>query len=1039
MFLGSLFNFLFNLFNSVSHRLYQLLKGPASGYCRLETSDDETTLVADDGSLVSVLGVTGALAMVPEEDLGGAVALLAEKTRTLLERPGHHLTMNFAYDPAAARGELAENFRPSRVSAGECGLDLGSVLDGWERALVQKCGGESFQLAYWTTPELLPEKERAAAVRGTMAGLPGRQDGRQTEGRAVAALRAAHKGAGEALRRALSSAGFSAETLPWRTVVNLIKRGLDPSLAHRDFAPVGPGDKRPLQEPDQGLGEAARLMYPSLGSQIFSSDCRMVGGSMVLAGGRLHAPFFMSVPPRAPRPFSELFRALSAGGPGDPLRMCFSLSPDGLGSLGGRPFLARLLQSVSKDNRALVAAADELRALADAGETVVAFSMAFDTHVDLADFPGLDAAVQFLRGRLSRVARLVAGWGQGQVAECSGDPLLGVCAVLPAMAPRGGPAPRAAAPLSEAWSFWPLRPASPWGRGPLVLRSPDGKIMPYAPNSSVQSAWIDLGLAPMGGGKSVLLNTLNLAFCLQPGLAGLPYLSIIDVGPSSSGLVSLLKNALPARSRHLVVHHRLKMTPEESVNPFDTPLGCRTPLPSHLGFLVNFLCLLCTPLDGTAPPAGADGVLRAAVTSAYLELADKPRPLGRAADPELFESALRLGFPLDDLSTWWELTDFFFELGETRLAALAQRQASPVLGDVSAQVRNNPGLAAVYKFRVAGTGEMILDYVHRCLTEAHANYRFLCRPTRFPLTEARVVSLDLDEVAPRGGGAAGDRQTAVMYMLARFLVGGKFFLSPSDVPLMPERYRGHHGRLVSEMRRVPKRLCYDELHRVTGLKAVGDQLVGDLETSARESRKWNLSLGLYSQSWADIPKVILELATTVFILGSGTRAGRRELALTFGLTPALESALEFLGKPGPDGAGLVALFRTGEGTSKQFLTNTISPELLCAFSSTAEDMFVRDSLYETEGVRATLAAMAALHPAGVKGEVERRAASRAAGNPASGRLDVQSEIVSEIRGFVARKRGLEAGSGQRAQSENYRRPGASGDGSRTTSGAARAV
>lgn len=39
---------------------------------------------------------------------------------------------------------------------------------------------------------------------------------------------------------------------------------------------------------------------------------------------------------------------------------------------------------------------------------------------------------------------------------------------------------------------------------------------------------------------------------------------------------------------------------------------------------------------------------------------------------------------------------------------------------------------------------------------------------------------------------------------------------------------------------------------------------------ARESRKWNLSIGLYTQSIDDIPKIIIELATTILILGAGT-------------------------------------------------------------------------------------------------------------------------------------------------------------------------
>ncbi len=100
----------------------------------------------------------------------------------------------------------------------------------------------------------------------------------------------------------------------------------------------------------------------------------------------------------------------------------------------------------------------------------------------------------------------------------------------------------------------------------------------------MQSAWIDIGVAPMGQGKSVFLNALNFAFVFQPGLTELPYLSIIDIGLSSSGLINLVKSCLPDDLKYLAVYKRLKNTREFAVNPFDTPLGVYKPLPAHKAF-----------------------------------------------------------------------------------------------------------------------------------------------------------------------------------------------------------------------------------------------------------------------------------------------------------------------------------------------------------------------------------------------------------------------------------------------------------------------
>jgi intracellular multiplication protein IcmB len=712
----------------------------------------------------------------------------------------------------------------------------------------------------------------------------------------------------------------------------------------------------------------------------------------------------MSLPPRNPRPFSELFRVLAKNNPKDPLRLTINLSPDGFDGMGFKGTLARILSFTSADNRSLASALAHLKDLADSGETIVGLSMAFDTYLDPFDPSYVsDNPETVLRARLSRLARQVSGWGQGEVQEVTGDPLLGVCATLPAMMPHGGPAPRAAAPLSSAWSFLPVRPASPWRHGPLVLRTPDGKIMPFSPNSSAQSAWIDIGLAPMGGGKSLLLNTINLAFCLQAGLGQLPWVSIIDVGPSSKGLISLLKASLPNQLKHLAVHHRLRLDPNEAINPFDTPLGVREPLPSHLTFLVNLISLMATPLTQSGPPSGVDGVLRQAIVAAYRTLSDRPRPVDPHQDRELCDLALSLGFAFDSSSSWWEMVDFFHFKGLSHQAFLAQRYAVPLLSDVAAQVKQHPGLKKTYNFNVQDTSQPILDYVWRELTEALGRYRFLSAPTRLSFGDARVIALDLDEVAPRGGGAVGDRQTAVMYMLARQLCGGRFFLTPSDLPDIPEPYRPYHEALIKEIGKTPKRLCYDELHRVTGQSAVRNQLVRDLETTARESRKWNLSIGLYSQSFEDFPPVLLELATSVFLLGSGTKRGREELSALFGLHASMQAALERLGKPTAAGAVLAALFRTAQGTTQQLLTNTVPPALLWAFSTTSEDISVRDALYASYGVERTLSTLSRYYPSGLKAEVERRKAARRLSDRHERVRDVTDELVAELSELIERR------------------------------------
>jgi intracellular multiplication protein IcmB len=980
---------LYDLFNRAALALHETLGGPATSGCRLETLDDPATLAADDGSLVSCLKIEGAVERITPASYERIISLLTEKTGHFLGRPGQSLKLTFQWDPARGREKVGQCFQPTLAAAEALKLRMAGLLGGWEKSLSSLAAGETFWLTLWTRPSLLEPGERKKALKRHWLALgPGRNWPGQREGWGLGDLRQAHHGTLTALSEALTEAGLLNRATPALELLRDLRVALFPGLTPPDWEPWVPGPRRPFLLADPGEREEKLLTYPSLASQLFPRGAEVIKRDLLRWGDRLHAPFFLATPPRDPKPFQELFQGLARARA--PFRLSLELRAGDLGQWGPQSLLARIFALTSTQNRQLVAALERLRAARDQGSALVAVSFSLDTWVETLDYPELGAAELALRRRLAELERLLAGWGQATTQEVTGDPLLGVVASLPALTPQS-PAPLALAPLEEVWGLLPLRPASAWSVGPLVFLSQDGKPLPFQPNSSRQAAWIDLGVAPMGAGKSVLLNALNLAFCLQPGLRSLPLLSIIDVGPSSLGLITLLKNALPENLKPQVAGYRLRPTPECAINPLDTPLGLRYPLPGHLGFLINLLCLLATPLGQSAPPDGAAGIVRVALEAAYAEADNPGRPLDPALAPELCERALELGFQPDRASSFWDLTDFFFHRGLDHEAHLAQRLAVPTLAEVGAQVRRHPGLRATYAFKVAQTGENILDYVWRSLTEALGEYKILARPTRFSPGEARVLSLDLDEVAPRGGGPAGDKRAAVMYFLARHAAGARFFLTPADLPLMPPGYREYHQPRLLELRQTPKRLCYDEIHRLTGLRAASAQLVGDLTTSARESRKWNLSIGLYSQAPEDFPPIFQELATTIFALGAGTDQALQKLGATFGFNESVLQGLKRLGPPGPRGSSLAALFKTQAGRTQDLLTLALSPQLRWAFSTTAEDAAIRDELYGRFGVDRTLECLADRWPDGLKAVLEERSLSHDSG---------QADLLSQLKGEV---------------------------------------
>ncbi len=986
---------MFNAIGNVFRKFEEVFGSPIYSYCRLETVEDDN-LVADDGSYISLIKIEGALKHIGVDEFNFIIERLTEKLQSSLSQQGHFIQIIFEYDPDSSL-TLNRLFEPAKITAKNLGFDMKDLLTSWNDKLKQYCSNESMYFVLWTRPEILPDSIRKSALieRNKKSASVPNLEYFQKINCGVEAIIELHNGFVAGISDAFKSVDLLAYKVNAKNSLSIIRSFIDPYFTSKDWSAIIPGDKLPLRLPEPDSSKKRILentYYPDLKSQLFPREGELITSTTMKIGDRLYSPLMMTFMPQTPKPFQELFRIIGGKNEKIPYRVSFLLS-HGKASEGFKSILASILSFSSSENKKFNNAIDDLKQLQLEGICLVNYQINFVTWVNL-QIIGLEDAKKEIKRRSSELAKAVQGWGTSDVSEIIGDPLYGISATIPALMPSA-PSPIALAPLQEAISMFPFRSASPWKEGSLIFRTQDGKIIPFLPNSSEQSAWIDLGVAPMGGGKSVFLNAFNFSFIFQPGLSRLPWVSIIDVGPSSSGLITLIKESLPQEKKHLATYQRLRMIAEYSINPFDLPLGNRKPLPSQMAFLVNFLSLLATPLSENAPADGVPGLLRRAIDIAYDELAENNAKLYQAnLTTEIDELLLNINMPLDNSTTWWEIVDYLFSQGYAHEANLAQRYAVPLLSDVVAQINQNVGIINTY------SEDMRLN-VWRSLLDAIDAYVVLKEPTQFDLGDAQIISLDLDEVAPRGGAVA-DRQAAVMYMLARDILGRRLFLMPEDVKLMPILYQAFHAKRIEAIREDPKRICYDEAHRVTKNTSVSGQLQNDLSTMARESRKWNLSIGLYTQSIEDIPDIIIELATTITILGSGTTENIKMLQSRFGLNGACTYALERLGKPGSAGSNFVGLFRTGNGLSQLILTLTISAHALWAFSTTTEDVSIRNKLYKKMSATKALKCLAVKFPSGsAKNEVERR--KTLVGDTSllgDAQRDIIDNIVSEIMELI---------------------------------------
>ena len=79
----------------------------------------------------------------------------------------------------------------------------------------------------------------------------------------------------------------------------------------------------------------------------------------------------------------------------------------------------------------------------------------------------------------------------------------------------------------------------------------------------------------------------------------------------------MIREALPLNRQQEAAYYRLQMAHRFAINPFDTQLGCRAPLPDERSYLVELLTLLCTPPGFEKPYDGMQQLCGLVVDEMY--------------------------------------------------------------------------------------------------------------------------------------------------------------------------------------------------------------------------------------------------------------------------------------------------------------------------------------------------------------------------------------------------------------------------------------
>lgn len=969
----------------------------------METGLDDRVASLRDGSLVSFIRIRGHQNMVGHDEFELGKGGLASSLDGFLKTSGHTVAFFYRYNPF----DKSMNLRCAsgmKSSARAMMLDMDDVVDDWEGAVSRYTRSETITLAVYTRLGVLSGYSQDALKKEIAKGdyeAPFRGDVTKSQRVAhfAARLMDRHNSFVLAVMDILSSPQVRvvAEMRSPRDILIEARRRLSPDCTGDDWSPSLHGDDLPIRLVDtEGGFDIEPFYYESIAKQLFSGarrDVQTRTGEVALQWGSVYQQgITVDVPPLGDTSFNRFFERMTS--PDYAWNMAFHIDGNGLTGFGLKKFLATILMPASTDNKQIFNAFKNLQAANEQGAAFVRLRITLSVEA---------RSMEMLERASSEVISRLHSWQSCEASVAPGAAQVLACvATVPGVLSRS-PSPAAAAPLKDVVAMLPwTRPAYIWDTG-LPFRTADGRIFPWLQGSSQQSAFIDVGLGPMGTGKSINLNTINLGFLLTPGLVRLPMLSIADIGPSSLGLIQTIQDALPQDQRHLAQYHRIKMDAERfTVNVADLPIGLEKPFPSHESFLVNLLVLFQTPLAGSggaspSPPQYAAGLSRAIIKRAYAQFAPHSSQAKRyhaasmssSEDHKLVSRVVTdLGLHIDAHTTWHELVRVFFDRDMAHEAEICQRHAAPTLSEIMAFANDRP---IVDTYGEENTQQYWLSGV-----DALAAYPILDGITRFSIDSARVVSLDLDEVAIKGSPVA-DRQSGVMFMLARHLLISRFFIQDTDVLLAPEHYRNYHRERVRLIRADPKRIVFDEIHRFINKDnpVVSAQVISDAGIILRESRKWNIHLGMYTQEPTDIPPDLAGMVSTVFVMGvnaSEKVAQRADDLFSFGDT-ARTSMIRDLRKPGRAGSHMIMRMLVNNQPVTRHIMNTLGPILMWALTSTREDADLMRRMNQVMKGRVARRLLSHLYPSGtVKDIYERMREAYAEGRY----LSRQDEAIYEL-------------------------------------------
>lgn len=948
-------------------------------YCDLQTvirlTDDDRVrhphltapyiLVTDDGDYCTVYNVSGSFCDTDESapigepySWSGRLQRMTQALTAKYRQHGHKISMVYEEDPGRGHEEVDRLLAAQYRSIKRTGIDLKEILDERRAKLSPWVSRERCYLVCYTgrntlsTHELVDENKRLSVL---ISQSPDARFGQNPVLAEMAGLKIRHDAFLSGVEKALSDNGKGVllERLDAHAVGKALREQVDRLGTSNAWQPLLPDDDITPHGVRQG-DDHTPFLAPWLKFQLMNQDV-LPRGNKLCVNGMWHGSLSVELGPQVPQTFAHLKALVPRH---VPWRVRMDMMPGGMASLGKKKmvldFMAFVpaLRPVWKSIAALTQVEQE--------QPICVMTIMASTWGE---------SPEAVTRNLTLLAQAFQAWGVCEVTQTFGNPMRAWANTLVASSKGSGPH-LLYPPLSQALNLLPLtRPASAWEEdGNALFPTLDGKLYPVGLASSKQNKLTNIVSGSPGLGKSVLLNALSNVV-VTSAQQHLPFLAGVDKGFSMQGQIALLRDALPPDRKDEVIGIVLQNNARNCRNLFDIQLGAMYPIAPERNWIISMLTATCIDPTKGDPPNARDTrqILDRITTMAFAANAEgSPRAWTRGVVPEvdsaLDSSGLIEAYPVEwwESTTWYEVRDLLFGAGFVSEAQQAQFQAVPELSDMTSFLNHEDIRSAFGKVQRDESNELLLDYLHRCMTDACSEFKMFAGRTRWVISpRTRVIAIDLNNVMG-DDSKSGHLKTGIMFLFAGEVAGGHFVLPQYKDALLEAvapMYHSLHLERLEQLDQEVKTKLYDELHNASKVPFI----FGMLETQDREQRKFGVRTVLSSQYVRDFPKAILESANSLFMMEVDPK-DEAFLIEHFKVPQVTIRNFQRCGSgPAADGSGVpfLGVFRIkGGGTLARILKNALGPLELWSLNSSPADSALRRKLYEDVGGKTARAILA---------------------------------------------------------------------------------